>query len=254
MVEKFIRNCPKCNSEMEYCNKYSLATAVEMNTDCSSGKCTGTRPFIFKEGEFYYKHCHLCNDKQYYSDRRTCALAVKRQKKCARCYNRLRKESGWIHPHRGVKKSPASIEKNRKSQIELYQKNPALRQVARVRALKRISEYGIRVGKKEKEWFDKINLKLEYQKILLEIGYVLDSYNEKLKIVIEYDEPKHEYPKKKEEDKIREINIINYLKPNLFLRFSEKNNLLYSVYVQADMAVKVKASINKFLKKLNFTI
>lgn len=83
---------------------------------------------------------------------------------------------------------------------------------------------------------------------------MLDSYNEKLKIVIEYDEPKHEYPKKKEEDKIREINIINYLKPNLFLRFSEKNNLLYSVYVQADMAVKVKASINKFLKKLNFTI
>lgn len=63
-----------------------------------------------------------------------------------------------------------------------------------------------------------------------QLGYFLDGYDKHNKIVLEYDSCYHERPKQKEKDKIRENEIIKFLKPNEFWRYSEKYNKPVCIY------------------------
>lgn len=58
------------------------------------------------------------------------------------------------------------------------------------------------------------------------LGYFVDGYDKDRNIIVEYDEPKHQYQKWKIKDLERQKKIINHLKCK-FYRFDEKKNLLY---------------------------
>jgi hypothetical protein len=64
-------------------------------------------------------------------------------------------------------------------------------------------------------------------------GYMVDAYDKDKHIIIEYDEPFHNRPKRKEKDIIRQNNIINHFRNNKinvkFLRYNERDNYLYTV-------------------------
>lgn len=60
------------------------------------------------------------------------------------------------------------------------------------------------------------------------LNYLLDGYDVKQNIVVEYDEPRHRQPSKKEYDIKRQNEIIKYLKCKFF-RYDECSGILYEV-------------------------
>jgi len=60
-------------------------------------------------------------------------------------------------------------------------------------------------------------------------GYFVDGYDKQRNIVFEYDEPHHNKSKKKEKDIIRQNEIMNAIKPNLFVRYDKQTGTLYNV-------------------------
>jgi hypothetical protein len=58
------------------------------------------------------------------------------------------------------------------------------------------------------------------------LGYFVDGYDKDRNIVVEYDEPKHQYHRWKIKDEKRQKQITEYLKCK-FYRYNEKQNLFY---------------------------
>ncbi len=66
-------------------------------------------------------------------------------------------------------------------------------------------------------------------------GYSVDGYDKEKNIIFEYDEPYHNSLKRKTKDMIRQKIIIEEVKPNLFIRYDEKNKKLYDVISQKEL-------------------
>ena len=109
----------------------------------------------------------------------------------------------------------------------------------RLAAIKRMKDKGIltyrNFNKNACRFFDELNKERgwELQHALnggeVEVyGYFLDAYDKNKNLVVEYDEPSHDRPCIKKKDKIRQNNIINYLKCK-FYRYKEAENKLIKV-------------------------
>ncbi len=60
-------------------------------------------------------------------------------------------------------------------------------------------------------------------------GYSLDGYDENKNVVFEYDEPKHNAPSVRKNDRLREQRIIEKIKPHMFIRYNEEFGKLYDI-------------------------
>ncbi len=70
-------------------------------------------------------------------------------------------------------------------------------------------------------------------------GYSLDGYDKDKNVVFEYDEPKHNRFSVKKNDKIREKRIIKKIKPIMFIRYDEENNMLYDTISGKELILRV---------------
>jgi hypothetical protein len=80
METKFIRNCPKCNKEILYANKFVLQRANEKRALCNKGRCNDIVPV-----DGWTKVCSLCGSKQKYLKRWNLMESIKNNTLCRKC-------------------------------------------------------------------------------------------------------------------------------------------------------------------------
>lgn len=224
--KEYVRYCPICNKKLIYKTRKIFLAAVNNNAKCHS-LCDGLQSKINEkikiENNIYYKHCPICDCKLFYKTLDNCKKAIKANTKCYKCNN------------------------SNPNKIKIF-KSEEIKAKHRTNIIKRFNSNGSYfIGNNENKWFNKygLNIKNQYEFF----GYMLDGFDEKNNIVWEYDEPRHERKKEKGKDLIRQNNIINYLKPNAFFRFSEKYNKLYCVYFNKNCDILIKNNINNILKE-----
>jgi len=71
-------------------------------------------------------------------------------------------------------------------------------------------------------------------------GYYVDGYDKERNVIFEYDEPHHSWDYKKKKDIIRQQRIIDKIKPQIFIRYDEKNNRLYDVITNDNILTSLK--------------
>jgi very-short-patch-repair endonuclease len=164
-------------------------------------------------------------------------------------------------------KDPLNIEKlkNRqwtKEQIEKHKQsinNPKRLEILRKHRLNQIKKSGGTAAFNELacKYFNMINKKLKLngyhalnggEKEF--IGYSLDYYDPKLKLIIEWDEKRHHEPKIREKDLIRQEKLLNALQCQ-FYRIDEKNKKVYKVdnnFTNTDLTKKLQNTLNEFKK------
>lgn len=95
-----------------------------------------------------------------------------------------------------------------------------------------------RYNKKACKYFDHLSQKNNWslqhalnggEYYIKNLGYWLDAYDEKRKIIVEYDENNHWHRKNINKDHKRIKSIIEYIKPSEFWLFNEKNNQLIKI-------------------------
>lgn len=257
-TEKWVRNCPKCNTIMIY--KKASGLFYSTNHNCLCKKC---RNINIKPP--YIRNCPKCNsiinykkvyvfinakNKNTFCKKCTSNLIISPilksrwkkingpyQKICPKCNNTI------IYSTRKILKN--SIKQNSfckncqykyKNHITLWNKTDKAREIFRKRLLKRVKGMGgiCNYNPKACRYFDKLN---EEKKWNLQhalnggeihiIGYSLDGYDKEKNIVIEYDEFLHKY--KKEKDLKRQQEIIKHLNCE-FYRYDEKEKTLLNVH------------------------
>ena len=101
--KRWVRNCPQCNDEIIYINKYKLKTAVERNTRCNKCWRFGKK---FVETSEYKKLCPNCGKVVYFSNKYTLSNSIKSNAICNACIDRGnngRKQSDEEKERRAVK-------------------------------------------------------------------------------------------------------------------------------------------------------
>jgi hypothetical protein len=66
-------------------------------------------------------------------------------------------------------------------------------------------------------------------------GYSLDGYDKQKNVVVEYDEPKHNAPSVRKNDRKRENRIIGKINPMAFIRYNEQYDKLYDTISRKDL-------------------
>jgi len=144
--------------------------------------------------------------------------------------------SGPNHPQYGKHQS---IERREKisNKIKGIKRSEETKQMLREIRAKQIIDMGggPMYNPKACEYLDKLNTKngWKLQHALNGgeysfLGYFVDGYDKEKNIVVEYDEPKHQYQKWKIKDIERQKRILEYLKCQ-FYRYDEKNNYFYKL-------------------------
>ena len=115
--------------------------------------------------------------------------------------------------------------------------NPDHLKMLRERRLKQMEKSGQFPGYNENacKFFDILNKKLKLNGVHALnsgekqiCGYSVDFYDEEKNIIIEWDEKKHDEPKQKEKDIIRQNNILKEIKCK-FYRINEKTRKIYKI-------------------------
>lgn len=185
------KNCPKCGREQVYSCHKAFKLNSDNNTLCK--KCATKESGIHKDKSFF-------KSDEY---RKKMSNSLRITRKICDSYN--------TEEHR---------EKLRIAKLNQIRKL-GTRHTYNPNACKFIEEYGKNNG-------------LSFQHALnggeiIVSGYCLDGYDKKNNIVFEYDEPKHNAPSVKKNDKLREQRIIQKINPKMFIRYDEENDVLYDV-------------------------
>lgn len=105
----------------------------------------------------------------------------------------------------------------------------------RIKEMKRLGVTTSNYNPKACEYFDILNREKDWRLQhalnggeVEACGYFLDGYDKERNIVVEYDEPNHQCPAKRDRDIKRQNEIINYLNCQ-FYRFNEATNRLSNV-------------------------
>jgi len=192
--------CPKCNKDIYYSRKDSLNRAIEEN-----------------------RVCHQCRGGWKFSDEIKKKYSISKLGSKNPMFGKTHSDE---HKEKLSKKS-----KGRKDTDEVKEKK-------RISTLKRIKKQGreISFNPKACEFIDKLNKERgwnlhhalnggEYQVI----GYSLDGYDKERNIIFEYDESYHNKKSIKEKDILRQKRLIGKLKPTMFLRYNEKDKMMFNV-------------------------
>jgi len=229
------KTCPKCGKEQTYCRESILEKMLKKNTLCN--RCRGVEKRKHKSN-ILEKLCPKCDCVQKYLDRKLFNKSIDDNWLCRRCST---KESG-VYKDKSffktdeykIKMSDAikSSEKNKNKFTEEFREKLRIAKLNQIKKLgtqhtynpnacKFIDEYG-----KQNEY--NFRHALNGGEIIV-AGYSLDGYDKEKNVVFEYDEPKHNCLGVKKNDKIRERRIIEKIKPVMFIRYDEENNILYDI-------------------------
>jgi hypothetical protein len=211
-TRRWVRNCPKCNKELMYKNKY---------------KC-----------KYAERDKLLCN--------RCCQLGIFVGRKLPQHQIELLKQrTGKNNPMFGKKVSNLTRQKMsvaHKRRIGKPLTESAKQKIREYRANWIINNKGgSQYNPNACTYFDSLNVqnnwKLQHALNggeIMCVGYFLDAYDKERNIVVEYDEPKHYdvYGNLKQKDVLRQQRIITHLGCKFF-RYNERTKELYEVKTSA---------------------
>ena len=186
--KRWMRNCPKCNVNILYKSKYGFTKSIKNNTKCKKCSCSG-------ENNGFYGCSHTKMLKETFSNSRM----------------------GLQNPHYG------------KTHSEEWKLSARERTINKIKN-KTNGKFGynptackyLNILNEKNGW----NLQhAENGGEVVVCGYLLDGYDKKRNVVVEYDEPLHDKPYRKKKDIQRMNIIINHLNCK-FYRYNEKTNSL----------------------------
>jgi hypothetical protein len=257
ITSKWTRDCPKCNKEIIYKDKYKLKTALDKNT-----LCIGCARFNkkFAKNTNYNKPCPKCSVIIFYPNRYSLEKSIVNKSLCRSCCR-----IGNLHPRFGVKQSQMEKETRRlkltglkrsDESIKRYslskmgEKNPMYgnknlksddhKRKIRLSCVQKIKEKLSLTNKKMSPGFNPNACKIidEYGKqngysfqhalnggefYVRELGYFVDGYDNDKNTVIEYYEYNHWHLKNKSRDELRKKEIIDFMKCDfIILRQTKK--------------------------------
>jgi hypothetical protein len=219
--KKWTRNCPKCDKVLNYANKHSYLWATRNTKQC---KPCGMLNNTNGKGNAGKQHSEEDVRKQ-------------RERMIGNTYGKGKpKPDSWK-----VKIS----EKYKGLGNPFYGKNHTeeFKEKRKQNWNHFIEKYGRSAGRprhnpKACVYFNQLNELMGWDGHHAQYGgekqvgkYFVDYYDPDKNIVVEYDEPFHERPSRKEKDIIRQNYIIRELNCK-FYRYSEKNDMLYEVFYQ----------------------
>ena len=200
---KWIRNCPECNTELFYYSRQNLWRANK--NKCICRKCNLTNNSFAKNLKFSKE-------------------VIERLKKLSLGRKHTEETKLKIsQSHRGKSTNPFTEETREKMRIARWRQieNLGGGPMYNPDACNFIDKLN-----KEKGW----NLRHALNGGEIRIcGYSLDGYDKDRNIVFEYDEKEHHTPIRRKKDLVRQNRILERIKPSLFLRYDEKRNTFYSV-------------------------
>lgn len=225
------RKCPKCYSLIKYIDEYKASYAYHKKSVCK--ECT--KPTI---SEKLKRHTFSEETKQKISKTLKGNIPINKGKKGL--------QVSWI---KGKTHSDETREKlsralrgrisNRKG-IKLSEETKRKCRIAHIERLKRL---GIKSENKDfgsDEFFKTLNdigiCNFQQEYYIKELGYIVDGFDEKHRIILEYDTLYHKKPTQKVRDKIRQNNIIDYFDKignpiSYFVRVDTSNKKLDAFYV-----------------------
>jgi hypothetical protein len=234
------KNCPKCGREQSYCSKRVLGISILKNTQCN--KCRGIKNR--KHNGIFQRICK-CGRILKYTCRQSLNLAKKHNsicRKCAATKSVKYRDNSFTKSNEYREKMSKSLQLARKCSTRYSSEE--CREKLRIAKLNQIRKLGTQhtYNPNACQFIDEYGRKNGYnfrhamnggEKIIA--GYSLDGYDENKNVVFEYDEPKHNAPSVKKNDKLREQRIIKKIKPNMFIRYNEEFNKLYDVISRKEL-------------------
>jgi endogenous inhibitor of DNA gyrase (YacG/DUF329 family) len=233
------RNCPKCGREVFYTNKYNLKYADVNNFKCRFCRILGIKHAKPVNPDDLKRNCPKCNREIIYSRKDGAVRANKENRLCIFCVSVGREIPQEVRN----KISKSNIGKKRSEETKYK---------IRLATIKDLKEKRIKFGyncmgnfnpvaceyinkiNKEKGW----NLQHALNGGEVELyGYFVDGYDKEKNIIFEYDETDHEKLSRKKKDLIRQDRIIYNYRPNIFIRYSEKDNRLYDALTGKDISI-----------------
>lgn len=220
---KYIRTCPKCKTDYPCKDKSVLYRHKRrICRVCWKLKRKDSKQMLKRK-------CPTCHSELYYTNYKNFWRATKENAKCRRC-------SKMGNPsRRGQKCSSQHKLKVAMSNMGKIMSRQA-RQKMRLAAIRRMNRLGITqcrsYNPKACLFFDQLNKTRSWNlqhaenggEIQVE-GYFLDAYDKKQNVVVEYDEPSHNKPSKKQKDDIRQKEIVDALHCD-FYRYNESTSQL----------------------------
>jgi len=250
---QWIRNCPKCNTKIQYKNEKSLKGAIKNNSFCKY--CSDHFRHLVKHKCVTVKDltrsCPQCNSSILHKTKRGRNRARKLKQVCGKCqkrnrvnldvsricktcesivkykyhYQKIRGESGKFCRRclgRGKIVSSEVRKKLRKIRIDQisklrtngYQVSPSFNRYG----CHFINEYGNQNG------YNFQHAENGGEFFIKDLGYWVDGYDKEKNVVFEYDEPRHYSKSKLKEKDIRRMNEIKHHLGCKFIRYNEKLN------------------------------
>jgi hypothetical protein len=233
MKPPFERSCPKCKIKIIYKTYTGKVSAEKRNVLCNSCYYKSIRKY--QTPDKLVRNCPKCNK----------IIEYNRSKYlCNNRHNYLNavKLNSWCYVCNGTFRNPMKGNKRLGKDNPNYGKiwNDEQRKIARINTINSLIKKGI-TGKSVNhnptacKFIDKLNKERGWnlQHALNGgeaeiIGYRLDGYDKEKNIAFEYDEPRHNYPSRKQKDVERMNEIKNHLQCKFF-RYDEKTKELKEI-------------------------
>lgn len=234
MKNNFTKTCPKCGKEQKYCSFKKLNRAIKNNTLCKScSKFKSWKDVFSGYNKPERKIKQSLIKKSLFKDKNSFYHKKEWREKESTAIKLKWKETDSVYKTEEFSKKQSDIHKKLWKSLTYKCNTEEYKEKQRMIRLKQVfNKYGSTgFNIKACNFIDRINIKYgwnlqhamnggEY----FFFGYSLDGYDEKRNIIVEYDEPKHEYPYMKKKDLRRQSTLIQKLSPTLFLRYSEKHD------------------------------
>jgi len=220
------KKCPKCNSPIKYINEYKAFYAYHKKSVCK--ECTKLTISKKLEG-----HIVLEKTKQKIKEKRKSQIITEEEK-----LKISQKLKGIQRPPMSAetKNKLSKIHKGRISNRKGIKLSEETKRKCRIAHIERLKRLGIKSENKDfgsDEFFKSLNnigiCNFQQEYYIKELGYIVDGFDEKHRIILEYDTSYHKRPGQKIKDEIRQNNILNYF---------DKIGIPISYFVRVDTSNK----------------
>ena len=232
-MSEWKKNCPKCGREQIYSCKSIYEISLRENRICL--ECTRDKS---RKHHGKFERVCKCGKILKYTCRQGLNIAKKRNSVCKKCAT---KESAkyadksyfkTVEYREMMSNTLKSPEKNKNKFTEEFREKLRVAKLNQIRKLVTQRTYNPNACKFIDDFGKKNGYNFRHalnggEKIIA--GYSLDGYDENRNIVFEYDEPKHNAPSVRKNDKLREQRIIEKIKPRMFIRYNEEFGKLYDI-------------------------
>lgn len=258
---KWTRECPNCNTQIVYKNKYKLAYAIRDNTWCNKCWRNKRRNTTFSE---FYKNCPKCNKVVYLKNKYCLQKSVKNNSVCHSCIDRGnvgRIQTAEEKEMRAIKlrcKKRSIDSKKKYSSSKIGNRNPRYgdhrlkteehKRKIRISCIKYLNEKLSITNKSIAPRFNPMACKIidEYGRqngynfqhamnggefYIKELGYWVDGYDKEKNVVIEYFENNHWHRKNKKKDLDRCYEICQHLGCELIILREEVGGTYLPEYI-----------------------